>query len=110
MKLEKTTFNHIWTAPSLFACFDSFIVFLLLIVAPECLLFHIHVRHGFLSCMERAYYKAFLSPGLNLVQCIISSNRTQATKAVKAKRLLSNQQADDHYLEMSDEIIAWNIW
>lgn len=60
----------------------------------------------FFPAWRKTDYKAFLSPGLNLVQCIISSNRTQATKPVKAKRLLSNQQADDRYLEMSDEIIA----
>lgn len=50
--------------------------------------------------------KPFLSPVLNLAQCISSSNHTQATEPAKAKRLLSNQQADDHYLELSDEIIA----
>lgn len=41
---------------------------------------------------------------LNAVQC------SDSIKSHKAKRRLSNQQTDDHYLEMSDEIIAWDIW
>lgn len=64
----------------------------------------IHVKDHFLSHAMKTDYKAFLNLILNIAQCISSSNHTQATKP--AERLLSNQQADDHYLEMSDEIIA----